>query len=143
MQLKMSDAVVSPNRKTISWSQPLIAAISALVKPMRIGRAAASSLGPSPVPEYLAPGVFVEEVSYRSKAIEGVSTSAGGFAAFLLGVLLGLGASIAMEKARRMRRRPDDDNLSGPEKERTEKDPPRKTPHEASVCPVRIGARQR
>jgi hypothetical protein len=66
------------------------------------------------VPEYLAPGVFVEEVSYRSKAIEGVSTSAGCFAAFLLGVLLGLGASIAMEKARRRRRRPDDDNLSGP-----------------------------
>jgi hypothetical protein len=65
------------------------------------------------VPEYLAPGVFVEEVSYRSKAIEGVSTSAGGFAAFLLGVLLGLGASIAMEKARRRRRRPDDDNMSG------------------------------
>ena len=32
------------------------------------------------VPEYLAPGVYVEEVSYRSKSIEGVSTSTNGFA---------------------------------------------------------------
>jgi phage tail sheath protein FI len=29
--------------------------------------------------EYLAPGVYVEEVAYRAKAIEGVSTSATGF----------------------------------------------------------------
>lgn len=27
------------------------------------------------MPEYRAPGVFVEEVSFRSKAIEGVSTT--------------------------------------------------------------------
>ena len=27
------------------------------------------------MPEYLAPGVFVEEVSFRSKSIEGVPTS--------------------------------------------------------------------
>ena len=32
------------------------------------------------MPEYLAPGVFVEEVSFRSKSIEGVSTSTSGFA---------------------------------------------------------------
>ena len=31
------------------------------------------------MPEYLAPGVYIEEVSYRSKSIEGVSTSTAGF----------------------------------------------------------------
>jgi uncharacterized protein len=31
------------------------------------------------VPEYLAPGVYVEEVSFRSKSIEGVSTSTAAF----------------------------------------------------------------
>lgn len=31
------------------------------------------------MPEYLAPGVFVEETSFRQKAIEGVSTSTTGF----------------------------------------------------------------
>ncbi|WP_321415726.1 phage tail sheath subtilisin-like domain-containing protein [uncultured Desulfobacter sp.] len=31
------------------------------------------------MPEYLSPGVFVEEVSYRQKSIEGVSTSTTGF----------------------------------------------------------------
>lgn len=31
------------------------------------------------MPEYLAPGVYVEEVSYRAKSIEGVSTSVCGF----------------------------------------------------------------
>jgi phage tail sheath protein FI len=31
------------------------------------------------VPEYLAPGVYVEEVSFRSKSIEGVGTSTAGF----------------------------------------------------------------
>ena len=31
------------------------------------------------MPEYLAPGVFVEEVSFRSKSIEGVPTSTAGF----------------------------------------------------------------
>src|SRR3954454_12551691 len=31
------------------------------------------------MPEYLAPGVFVEEVSYRSKSIEGVGTTTTGF----------------------------------------------------------------
>jgi len=31
------------------------------------------------MPEYLAPGVFIEEVSYRSKSIEGVSTTTTGF----------------------------------------------------------------
>ena len=30
--------------------------------------------------EYLAPGVYVEEVSFRSKSIEGVPTSTTGFA---------------------------------------------------------------
>jgi phage tail sheath protein FI len=32
-----------------------------------------------PVPEYLAPGVYVEETSFRSKSIEGVSTSTTAF----------------------------------------------------------------
>lgn len=31
------------------------------------------------MPEYLAPGVFVEEVSYRARSIEGVSTTTTGF----------------------------------------------------------------
>ena len=31
------------------------------------------------MPEYLAPGVFVEEVSFRAKSIEGVSTTTTGF----------------------------------------------------------------
>src|SRR5690349_18670646 len=31
------------------------------------------------MPEYLAPGVYVEEVSFRSKSIEGVPTSTTGF----------------------------------------------------------------
>src|SRR5688572_28444212 len=31
------------------------------------------------MPEYLAPGVCVEETSYRSKSIEGVSTTTTGF----------------------------------------------------------------
>ena len=31
------------------------------------------------MPEYLAPGVFVEETSFRAKSIEGVSTSTSGF----------------------------------------------------------------
>ena len=31
------------------------------------------------MPEYLAPGVYVEETSYRAKSIEGVSTSTAGF----------------------------------------------------------------
>jgi phage tail sheath protein FI len=32
------------------------------------------------MPEYLAPGVFVEEVSFRSRSIEGVPTSTTGMA---------------------------------------------------------------
>jgi phage tail sheath protein FI len=31
------------------------------------------------MPEYLAPGVYIEETSYRSKSIEGVSTTTTGF----------------------------------------------------------------
>jgi len=31
------------------------------------------------VPEYLAPGVYIEEVSFRNKPIDGVSTSTAGF----------------------------------------------------------------
>ena len=72
------------------------------------------------MPEYLAPGVYVEETSYRSKAIEGVSTGTRGFvgsirsgvdavaktvAVVVIGVLLGVVASIALDKARRRRRR--------------------------------------
>jgi uncharacterized protein involved in exopolysaccharide biosynthesis len=56
------------------------------------------------VPEYLAPGVFVEEASYRSKAIDGVSTT--GVGAFALGIFLGLFAALAADRARRRRRFP-------------------------------------
>ena len=31
------------------------------------------------MPEYLAPGVYLEEVSFRSRSIEGVSTTTTGF----------------------------------------------------------------
>ena len=31
------------------------------------------------MPEYLSPGVYVEETSYRAKSIEGVATSTAGF----------------------------------------------------------------
>ena len=31
------------------------------------------------MPEYLAPGVYVEETSFRAKSIEGVATSTAGF----------------------------------------------------------------
>ena len=31
------------------------------------------------MPEYLAPGVYVEEVSFRAKSIEGVSTTTTAF----------------------------------------------------------------
>ena len=50
------------------------------------------------MPEYLAPGVYLEEVSYRSKTIEGVPTSVG---ALVLGILLGVIAAIAVDRARR------------------------------------------
>lgn len=72
------------------------------------------------MPEYLAPGVYVEETSYRSKSIEGVPTSTGDFfgsirrgvdatartvAVVVVGVLLGVVTSVAVDKARRRRRR--------------------------------------
>lgn len=71
--------------------------------------------------EYLAPGVYVEESSYRSKSIEGVSTGSGSFIGSLrrgvdatvktvtvvaVGVLVGVLGSIAVDRARRHRRRP-------------------------------------
>jgi apolipoprotein N-acyltransferase len=52
------------------------------------------------VPEYLAPGVYVDEVPSESKVIPGVPTGAMAFAA---GVLLGLVAALALERARRRR----------------------------------------
>lgn len=73
------------------------------------------------MPEYLAPGVYVEETSYRSKSIEGVSTSTLGFlgsirrgvdasaksvAVVVVGVFLGAALSVAVGKARRRRQRP-------------------------------------
>jgi hypothetical protein len=50
-----------------------------------------------------APGVFVEEVSYRSKAIDGVATT--GVGAFVFGFFLGLFA-LALDRACRRRRFP-------------------------------------
>jgi hypothetical protein len=49
------------------------------------------------VPEYLAPGVYVEEVSYRARSIAGVPTSAVGFLA--LGVLVGVGLAVLVDRA--------------------------------------------
>jgi len=46
------------------------------------------------MPEYLSPGVYVEDVSYRAKAIEGVST-------FVLGVVIGVAAAVAVDRLRR------------------------------------------
>jgi hypothetical protein len=51
------------------------------------------------VPEDLSPGIYVEEVAYRSKAIPGVPT----VAIVLAGVLLGVAAAIALERVRRRR----------------------------------------
>ncbi len=36
------------------------------------------------MPEYLTPGVYVEEVSFRAPSIEGVGTSTAGFAGVTL-----------------------------------------------------------
>src|SRR5438270_9457834 len=44
----------------------------------KAGRRAAEPGRPS-MPEYLAPGVFVEETSFRAKSIEGVGTSTAAF----------------------------------------------------------------
>jgi phage tail sheath protein FI len=72
------------------------------------------------MPEYLAPGVYLEEVAYRSKPIEGVSTCTKGFIGSIrlsaaavvrgaavvgLGVLLGVVAAIAADRWRRRPRR--------------------------------------
>ena len=46
------------------------------------------------MPDEVFPGVFVEEVSYRAKLIEGVST-------LLIGVGIGVLASIALDRLRR------------------------------------------
>jgi len=46
------------------------------------------------VTEYLQPGVYVEEVSYRARVIDGVVT-------FAAGVLLGVVASLLVDCIRR------------------------------------------
>jgi hypothetical protein len=53
------------------------------------------------VSEYLAPGVYVEEVSFRSKSIPGVSTGAAG--ALVLGVLIGVGLAVLVDQVNRRR----------------------------------------
>jgi hypothetical protein len=53
------------------------------------------------VPDYLAPGVYVEEVSFRSRSIPGVPTSAGGVLA--LGVLIGVGLAVLVDQVLRRR----------------------------------------
>jgi phage tail sheath protein FI len=45
------------------------------------------------MPEYLAPGVFVEETRFRSKGIEGVGTSTAGFVGMSRRGVAGSGAS--------------------------------------------------
>jgi hypothetical protein len=63
------------------------------------GPAALGTYDRATVPEYLAPGVYVEEVSYRSKSIPGVSTSTTGF--LLLGMLIGVGVALLVDRRRR------------------------------------------
>jgi phage tail sheath protein FI len=46
--------------------------------------------------EYLHPGVYVEEVNYRTKVIDGVAT-------LVVGMLIGVAASIAIDRLRRAR----------------------------------------
>jgi hypothetical protein len=53
------------------------------------------------MPEYLAPGVYIEEVTYRSKSIAGVFTSAGG--ALGVGVLTGVGLAVLVDQFLRRR----------------------------------------
>jgi hypothetical protein len=55
----------------------------------------------APVPEYLAPGVYIEEISYRSRSIPGVPTSAGG--ALALGVFIGIGLALLVDQVSRRR----------------------------------------
>ncbi len=43
--------------------------------------------------EYLAPGVYLEEVGLRAKSIPGVS-------AFLFGIILGVAVSVAVDRLR-------------------------------------------
>jgi phage tail sheath protein FI len=43
--------------------------------------------------EYLHPGVYVEEVTYRMKVIDGVAT-------LVVGMLIGVAVSIAIERLR-------------------------------------------
>jgi phage tail sheath protein FI len=43
--------------------------------------------------EYLHPGVYVEEVSYRTKVIDGVAT-------LVVGMLIGVAVSIAIDRLR-------------------------------------------
>ena len=65
------------------------------------------------MPEYLAPGVYIEETGFRAKSIAGVATSTGGFLSSLrivaIGIAIGVAASVALDRARR-RRRPDPDS---------------------------------
>jgi hypothetical protein len=44
--------------------------------------------------EYLAPGVYLEEVGFRAKSIPGVFV-------FLIGIVLGVAASVAVDRLRR------------------------------------------
>jgi hypothetical protein len=48
------------------------------------------------MPEYLHPGVYIEEVSYRTKVIDGVVT-------LVVGMLVGVATSIAIDRLRRAR----------------------------------------
>jgi hypothetical protein len=53
------------------------------------------------VPEYLAPGVYVEEVSFRSRSIPGVPTNPCG--ALVLGFLIGVGLAVFVDQILRSR----------------------------------------
>jgi hypothetical protein len=49
--------------------------------------------------EYLAPGVYIEELSYRGRSIPGVSTRAAG--ALALGVFIGIALAVFVDRAQR------------------------------------------
>ena len=75
-----SQAITLATGRAQSVSFPLAPAEVALCSsPATLPRRPPSCKGEEAMPEYLAPGVYVEETSFRSKSIEGVGTSTTAF----------------------------------------------------------------
>jgi hypothetical protein len=53
------------------------------------------------LPEYVAPGVYTEEVSFRSRSVPGVPTNPCG--ALALGFLIGVGLAVFIDQIIRSR----------------------------------------